>query len=98
MAVGLGCFFVLSVRAIQTNLIAEFTAQIGATSPDLVLIDVQRDQVDGVQATVAPYVHRAGAHHAADARARRRRRRPARASADAGRGAASRAGSRASSA
>ncbi len=54
-AVGLGCFFVLSIRAIQTNLVEEFTAQIGATSPDLVLIDVQRDQVDAVQAAAAPY-------------------------------------------
>jgi putative ABC transport system permease protein len=54
-AVGLGCFFVLSIRAIQANLIAEFTAQIGATSPDLVLIDVQRDQVDGVRAAAARY-------------------------------------------
>jgi putative ABC transport system permease protein len=54
-AVGLGCFFVLSVRAMQMNLVGEFMAQIGATSPDLVLIDVQRDQVDAVQKTVAPY-------------------------------------------
>jgi putative ABC transport system permease protein len=54
-AVGLGCFFVLSVRAIQTNLIDEFTNQLGATSPDLVLIDVQKDQVDNVQAVIAPY-------------------------------------------
>src|SRR5204862_5975293 len=54
-AVGLGCFFVLSVRAIQTNLIDEFTNQLGATSPDLVLIDVQKDQVESVQAVVAPY-------------------------------------------
>jgi putative ABC transport system permease protein len=30
-AVGLGCFFVLSVRAMQMNLVGEFTAQIGAT-------------------------------------------------------------------
>jgi len=54
-AVGLGCFFVLSVRAIQANLVGEFDAQIGATSPDLVLIDVQRDQVDGVKAAAARY-------------------------------------------
>jgi len=55
-AVGLGCFFVLSVRAIQTNLVEEFAAQIVATSPDLVLIDVQQDQVEAVGRTVAPYV------------------------------------------
>jgi putative ABC transport system permease protein len=55
-AVGLGCFFVLAIRAVQSNLVGEFSAQIGATSPDLVLIDIQRDQVDGVQAAAAPYL------------------------------------------
>jgi putative ABC transport system permease protein len=55
-AVGLGCFFVLSVRSIQANLVGEFSAQVGATSPDFVLIDIQRDQVDGVQTAVAPFV------------------------------------------
>ncbi len=56
MAVGLGCFFVLSVRAMQHNLLAEFSAQLGSSSPDLVLIDVQQDQTEGVQAAVAPFV------------------------------------------
>jgi len=55
-SVGLGCFFVLSVRAIQFNLVDDFLAQIGATSPDFVLIDIQRDQVDGVNAAVGPFV------------------------------------------
>jgi putative ABC transport system permease protein len=54
-AVGLGCFFVLSIRAVQSNLVAEFGAQVGATSPDLVLIDVQRDQVDGVREAIKPF-------------------------------------------
>jgi putative ABC transport system permease protein len=54
-AVGLGCFFVLSIRAVQSNLVSEFTAQVGATSPDLVLIDIQRDQVDGVRSSVRTY-------------------------------------------
>ena len=56
MAVGLGCFFVLSVRAMQQNLLAEFDAQVGASSPDMVLIDVQHDQTDGVQKAIAPHV------------------------------------------
>jgi putative ABC transport system permease protein len=56
VAVGLGAFFVLSIRAIQANLMSEFDAQIGRTSPDLVLIDVQRDQVAALGETVAPYV------------------------------------------
>lgn len=55
MAVGLGCFFVLSVRAMQHNLLAEFSAQLGSSSPDLVLIDVQQDQTEGVQAAIAPF-------------------------------------------
>ena len=84
MAVGLGCFFVLGVRAVQANLLDEFTAQIGSNSPDLVLIDIQRDQVDGVRSAVAPYVTAAAAADAAHARARRRRRRHARQPADAG--------------
>jgi putative ABC transport system permease protein len=55
VAVGLGAFFVLSIRAIQANLMTEFDAQIGRTSPDLVLIDVQRDQVAPLGVAVAPY-------------------------------------------
>ena len=37
MAVGLGCFFILAVRALQANLLAEFAEQLGGDSPDLVL-------------------------------------------------------------
>ncbi|MBM3750979.1 MAG: FtsX-like permease family protein [Acidimicrobiia bacterium] len=54
-AVGLGCFFILGVRALQTNLLAEFSLELGQDAPDLVLIDIQRDQVEGVRAAVAPY-------------------------------------------
>ncbi len=54
-AVGLGCFFILGVRALQTNLLAEFSLDLGESTPDLVLIDIQRDQVDGVRAVLAPY-------------------------------------------
>jgi putative ABC transport system permease protein len=39
----------------QSNLLEEFAQQLGGQSPDLVLIDVQPDQVDGVRATVAPH-------------------------------------------
>jgi len=55
MAVGLGCFFILAVRAVQANLIAEFGAQVGADTPDLILIDIQPDQADGVARLIAPY-------------------------------------------
>ncbi len=55
MSVGLGCFFVLGVRAMQVNLLDSMRLELGKNSPDLVLIDIQRDQVDGVKSTVAPY-------------------------------------------
>jgi putative ABC transport system permease protein len=54
MAVGLGCFFVLGVRAIQMNLLAAFSVSgSGRTPPDLVLIDIQSDQLAGVRAIAA---------------------------------------------
>lgn len=56
MAVGLGCFFILSMRVLQANLLAEFSGQIGRSAPDLVLIDVQPDQLEGVRALVTPHV------------------------------------------
>jgi putative ABC transport system permease protein len=58
MAVGLGCFFMVSVRATQSSLLGELSTQVGDQSPDLVLIDVQNDQVDGVKAVAAPYLRR----------------------------------------
>ncbi len=56
LSVGLGCFFILGIRAVQTNLLEEFAVQVGGNAPDLVLIDIQPDQVDGVRQAVAPYV------------------------------------------
>lgn len=56
LSVGLGCFFILAVRAIQGNLLAEFSLQIGPHAPDLVLIDVHDDQIDALRAAVQPYV------------------------------------------
>ena len=50
LAVGLGSFFVLGVRALQSNLIAEFTVGADRGGADMFLIDVQRDQVEGVRA------------------------------------------------
>ncbi len=56
VAVGLGCFFLLWMRALQGNLLAEFGGQLSRDAPDLVLIDIQPDQLEGVRAAVAPYV------------------------------------------
>jgi putative ABC transport system permease protein len=56
MSVGLGCFFIVGIRAIQTNLVADLSLQVGQNSPDLVLLDVQRDQVDDIRRVVASYL------------------------------------------
>jgi putative ABC transport system permease protein len=58
MSVGLGCFFVLGIRALQGNLLDQLSRQVGENSPDFVLIDVQSDQVDSIQQIAAPFVRR----------------------------------------
>jgi putative ABC transport system permease protein len=50
LAVGLGSFFVLGVRALQNNLISEFDVGAERGGADMFLIDIQRDQVEGVRA------------------------------------------------
>ncbi len=50
LAVGLGSFFVLGVRALQSNLVAEFNLGVGRGGADMFIIDVQRDQAEGVEA------------------------------------------------
>jgi putative ABC transport system permease protein len=49
LAVGLGAFFVLGVRALQSNLLAQFSLQIAEGGADMFLIDIQQDQVEGVR-------------------------------------------------
>lgn len=56
MSVGLGCFFVMGVRSTQVSLLADLTNGVSDRSPDFVLIDVQADQVDTLQQTIAPFV------------------------------------------
>lgn len=48
LAVGLGVFFILSVRLLQANLLGEFNLDLDANRADLYLIDVQKDQREGV--------------------------------------------------
>lgn len=55
MSVGLGCFFIVGVRATQTTLIHELSTQVGQSSPDFVLIDVQADQIARVRAVAERY-------------------------------------------
>jgi putative ABC transport system permease protein len=52
LAVGLGSFFVLGVRALQANLIDEFSVGFGRGSADMFLIDVQRDQAAAVKSLI----------------------------------------------
>lgn len=59
MAVGLGAFFILAIRVVQANLLQEFAVETGRNTPDIVLIDVQPDQVDGVTALVRRYASQA---------------------------------------
>jgi putative ABC transport system permease protein len=50
LAVGLGCFFVLGVRALQANLLDQFAVQLQRGGADMFLVDVQQDQAEGVRA------------------------------------------------
>jgi putative ABC transport system permease protein len=52
MAVGLGAFLVISIQAVQRNLLAEFDLTRRGNLPNLYLIDVQKDQVEGVKEIV----------------------------------------------
>ncbi len=49
LAVGLGSFFVLGVRALQSNLIEQFTITLAQGGADMFLVDIQQDQIDGVR-------------------------------------------------
>lgn len=52
LTVGLGTFFILGVRALQDSLVREVSVDLASDAPDLFLLDIQRDQVDGVRATL----------------------------------------------
>jgi putative ABC transport system permease protein len=52
LSVGLGCFFVMGVRALQQNLVSEAIVDLGQSGADLFLIDIQRDQVEDVRTLV----------------------------------------------
>jgi putative ABC transport system permease protein len=52
LAVGLGAFFILGVRALQINLLRGFAVQAGPDAPDMFLVDIQPDQEAGVAAYV----------------------------------------------
>ena len=49
LAVGLGSFFVLGVRALQSNLSTSSPSRCSSGGADMFLVDIQQDQVDGVR-------------------------------------------------
>jgi putative ABC transport system permease protein len=53
LAVGLGAFFIVGIRSLQASLLDEFSIQVSEDSPDMFLLDIQREQVDGVRAFLA---------------------------------------------
>ncbi|MGE3179819.1 MAG: ABC transporter permease, partial [Vicinamibacterales bacterium] len=62
LAVGLGAFFIVGVRSLQSSLLEELSIQTTADSPDMFLMDIQREQVDGVRAFLDDPAHGAGAY------------------------------------
>jgi putative ABC transport system permease protein len=60
LAVGLGAFFIVGVRALQASLLEEFSTEMAADAPDMFLMDVQRGQADGVKAFLSDPAHGAG--------------------------------------
>ena len=52
LAVGLGTFFILGVRALQVNLLQDFSVQVGEDAPDMFLMDIQADQRAGLTALI----------------------------------------------
>jgi putative ABC transport system permease protein len=60
LAVGLGAFFIVGVRALQANLLQEFSVESTANGPDMFLMDVQRTQVEQVRAFLTDPARGAG--------------------------------------
>jgi len=61
LAVGLGCFFIVGVRAVQSNLLTQFSFDLAADTPDMFLIDIQQDQARPLEAFLTPRVPAGGA-------------------------------------
>ena len=56
LAVGLGSFFIIGVRSLQQNLVDQFAVRMTAESPDMFLLDIQRDQVPSVEQVIAAHL------------------------------------------
>lgn len=53
VAVGLGSFFIIGIRAVEANLLRSLALELRDDSPDMFLIDIQEDQVPAVRALLA---------------------------------------------
>src|SRR4051794_18847305 len=53
LAVGLGAFFIVGIRSLQASLLDEFSIQTSADSPDMFMLDIQRNQAEAVRAFLA---------------------------------------------
>jgi putative ABC transport system permease protein len=60
LAVGLGAFFIVGVRSLQASLLNEFNIQISTDSADMFLLDIQRNQVEGMRQFLADPANGAG--------------------------------------
>lgn len=56
LSVGLGSFFIIGVRSLQESLVHQFSTRMTAESPDMFLLDVQRDQVKPVEDVIAAHL------------------------------------------
>jgi putative ABC transport system permease protein len=63
LAVGLGTFFIVGVRSLQTSVLEEFTLQLREDAPDMFLMDIQRDQSERVRAFLEDPASGAGSFH-----------------------------------
>ena len=56
LSVGLGCFFIVGVRAIEVNLLDGLSIDLSDQAPDMFLIDIQQDQTAPLDAFLAPRI------------------------------------------
>ena len=49
LAVGLGSFFIVGIRSVQENLVTAFSLELRDDMPDMFMMDIQEDQVEGIR-------------------------------------------------
>ncbi len=53
LAVGLGCFFIVGVKAVQGDLLDALNIDVAPDAPDMFLIDIQQDQIASLASLLA---------------------------------------------